>query len=227
MTRLLLHAIARHRPPTLDEPLLGVRGQPLVHVATEALAAWATIWTQSPTMFERDDMLAHHELVSSLHARAHAVLPARFPTWLDDELHVRQLLNTREDSLSAALERVQNRVELAVSVVWTVEPTPVPHAATPGTRYLRERQQTHHVRDELEVIVATIERATQGSVVDRQVRVAPHQGLAASIALLVERDQAAQVAEQVVHAVEREDVRILVNGPWPPYTFAVLGPLEA
>ncbi len=49
----------------------------------------------------------------------------------------------------------------------------------------------------------------------------PSQSVGLSSALLVKRSRAADVQARLVRT--QHDVRILVNGPWPPYTFAAVG----
>src|SRR4051812_36607915 len=107
---LLLHAIAPHDAPC--EPVPG-----LSSIDACGLTAWSTEWAAARRTLERDDLLRHHEIVASLHQRCGTVLPARFPTWLRDASAAHELLCERHADISAALERVRNRVELAVSVL--------------------------------------------------------------------------------------------------------------
>ena len=59
------------------------------------------------------------------------------------------------------------------------------------------------------------------SVVDAEHRVCPSPQVALSSALLVQRDGAAAAIEKLGALGQAEqDVRILVHGPWPTYTFA-------
>src|ERR1700730_6786344 len=118
--RRLLHAITTPEIQPIDRP--GLRGAPLVRVSDGALIGWVSVLHATGEPFYRHDLLEHHEIISHLHASVDACLPARFPTWLDDET-----LSQRRDQLVSALERVHGRCEVAVTATWTApdeEPAP-------------------------------------------------------------------------------------------------------
>jgi hypothetical protein len=57
--------------------------------------------------------------------------------------------------------------------------------------------------------------------VDSRRQICPSKDVAVTLALLVPRGNADSVKRSLPRAAS--DVRILVNGPWPPYTFATFG----
>ena len=220
---LLLHAISW----TTEAPVVaaaGLRGQPLARFIQGGLAAWATDWS-GPRNLARGDLPAVINLVGMLGD----ALPARLPTWFDDAEGLRAALRVREPELAEALRHVAGRVELALTAAWTTPPTlatdDAARPSTPGTRYLRERQRAIGASDArraraaaLRDLVAT---TVAGDLVEAQHRLAPSAMLALSSALLVPRGAAGLVRgrlEQLGPA--HRDVRILVHGPWPPYSFA-------
>ena len=171
------------------------------------LVAWASeceerAWT-------RDDLLRHHAIVERIFAATPACLPARFGTRLSAEL-----LHARHAELQAALERVTDRAELAVTAVWTAPASP----AHTGTEYLRGRAGRLEAARRL---ARDIERACGADLVAAEHREIPSDSVALSSALLVARDRV-MTAKQTLPR-QMSSVRILVNGPWPPYTFAALG----
>jgi hypothetical protein len=87
---------------------------------------------------------------------------------------------------------------------------------------LLERQQAFAGSDQRRAtateLAADLERAAGGALVDSRRRVCPSPEVALSEALLVARAGVAELKAKLTHP--RQDVRILVNGPWPPYTFA-------
>ena len=101
------------------------------------LVAWASELDTPPDRFTRADLLEHHAIISRLHTRMDACLPARFPTWLTDEgAEIRK----RASELDVALERVRDRAELAITAILTksirwVAASGFPHAShtIPGT----------------------------------------------------------------------------------------------
>jgi hypothetical protein len=62
------------------------------------------------------------------------------------------------------------------------------------------------------------ERVVGSELVDVRHQVCPSVTVALSSALLVPRDRAEQIKARLIR--QEQDVRILVNGPWPAYTFA-------
>jgi len=229
---LLLHAIT---PPEAGiRPPEGLRGHPLVCTQQEGLAAWATAFPDKPEQLTRADLLAHHELVSRLDERLDSMLPARLPTWVSDLDALERLLVARRGALLANLERVRGRTELAITALWvSAEPEPpafrfaprgslAAGAATPGTRYLLQRRQVFAGSDQRRALAQQLaddlERLAAPDLAEMQRQVCPSQGVALSAALLVARPSAIEVKARIGRVAQ--DVRILVNGPWPPYSFA-------
>jgi hypothetical protein len=221
---LLLHAI------TLLEasisPPAGLRGHPLVRTDEEGLVAWATAFPDKPEPLTRQDLLAHHELISRLDELHNGSLPARLPTWVSDQDALRHLLAARRDALSANLERVRGRTELAVTALWKTteleESSAEAATSGPGTRYLLQRRQLFSGSDWRRALAQqladTVERVAAPDLLEMQRRVCPSQGVALSAALLVPRPKSLEVKARMRRI--DQDVRILVNGPWPPYSFA-------
>jgi hypothetical protein len=234
--RLLLHGISRPELPALDQPLVGLRRQPLARIEAASLAAYGTCWSADEPTLGRADLLAHHELLQKLHGPHQACLPARFPSWFRSEDEVRQLLQVRADQLSVALDKITGHVELAVTALWTThraeEPSRVEGALSPGRKYLLERQRRYRVSDarrsQARALASAIERGVGEALVDVQHAVCPREGVALSSALLVAISAADKVAAHLREVPPTApDVRILVGGPWPPYTFAAVQAREA
>ena len=203
-------------------PDTGLRGSPLREVRAAGLSAWATACEDGTFAPGRNDLLAQHEL---LERALGLCLPVRFPTWVADEEALRVLLERRRAELLAALDRVRGRVELAVTVTWQTQrpASPPPVVATsPGKRFLEERRRHYAESDQRRAEaqrLATLIEADQ-RVVEARHTLCPSPEIGLSSALLVGNDDALVVAKRLGGL--REGVRILVNGPWPPYTFASL-----
>jgi len=224
---LLLHAITP-LDAAADTPLAGLREQPLVRVDEQGLAAWATEFREAPDQLTRTDLLSHHDLVTRLDERLDASLPARFPTWVADVESVRRIIRSRRTDLATSLDRVRGRTELSVTAVWLTDDDapPAPGVATPGKRYLlerrqafagsdRRRQRAGELADEVERLVGPED------LIEARRQVCPSKTVAMSMALLVPRVRAAEVKARLARV--EPDVRILLNGPWPPYSFVAIG----
>jgi hypothetical protein len=218
---LLLHAILPAE--AAEPPPAGLRGWPLREVRASGLGAWATLCDTGESFSPgREDLLAHHRLIQRALG---ACLPVRFPTWLADEPALAALLEQRRVELFDALARVRGRVELAVTACWTSEAAadaPL-RSGAPGRRFLEERRRRYAVADqrraEAQRLAKLLER--QPEVVEARHRLCPSQAIGLSSAVLVDAEHAEAVRERLPRELG-ENVRILVNGPWPPYSFASL-----
>jgi hypothetical protein len=218
---LLLHGILA--ADAVEPPKNGLRGWPLREIRVGGLAVWATLCLEERFSPGRAELLTQHALLE--HAVG-ACLPVRFPTCLPDELAVRELLEGRRDELLSALEHVRGRAELAVTMTWTGQAPTTTEApietTTPGRRFLEERRRRHVQADkrraEAERLAGLLE--ADPGVVDARHTLCPSDQIALSSALLVGREHASAVRKRVEDL--RQGIRILVNGPWPPYSFASL-----
>jgi Gas vesicle synthesis protein GvpL/GvpF len=213
---LLLHAITT---PPKAEPRA-----PLFRFTAGQMTAWATNLVGA-NAFTREDALAHHTMVTDVFGCVEACLPARFPTVLDDAEALQTHLAERAEGLGRQLALVRGACELALTVVWTTpdEVLPEVDASTPGRRYLLERRAALAGSDRRHARASEIADAVENELraVLRQARrnVCPSTAVALSLALLVDR-AAANDSKYQLERFADEDVRILVHGPWPPYTFA-------
>ncbi len=220
---LLLQAITT--PPDAADLLDGLRGGRLISVMHADLVGWATELPHDDAAFNREDLLEHHRLISNIDRRVAACLPARFPTWFRDTEALSARLRSQKDQLLAQLDQVRGCCELAVTALWTVADEAVEAAPTPGTpgrRYLMERRVAIAGSDSRRAramrLADELEQTIGAELVRAQRQVCPSATVALSSALLVRRSD----AQQLLSRLQRtdQDVRILVNGPWPPYTFA-------
>jgi hypothetical protein len=163
------------------------------------------------------DMLAHHRVVEQVHERFRACLPVRFPTRMADAEALQALLTRKQAELTRALERVRGRCELAITALWTSVPE-VPQGGA-GRRYLLQRQRQWQIA---EAVARAVEREMDDAAIEVQHTPMPRPGVAMSMAALVGREHAADLRQRLSIVSDRDGVRILVNGPWPAYTFASL-----
>ena len=215
---LLLRAITL--PPT--EVVAGV--ERLVRVDTAGLTAWATELPNSEPRFGHTDLLEHHRVVTDIFNRVEACLPARFPSWFDQERVL-----SRHAQLAAGLERVKGCCELAVTGVWLGGddvPETVEGVAS-GRAYLARRQRAYASSDRrvarANQLAGEIGQRLGDAVVEARRKVCPSPTIALSLALLVKRTSLDVEEVRATVGCTADDVRILVNGPWPPYTFADFG----
>ena len=222
MTRLLAHAITRR---ATGGPEAGIRGRPLEQIAAGELGLWATIWDGEPTL-SRDDAFAHHDLVAVL-CDAGPCVPVRFGTWLADAEAARRSLEAEQDRYVAAVDRLADRREIAVTLLWQDAPRTEGrgHAVAPsGRAFLERRRAANAVTDERrkagEAFAARLAADLAVDQADVRHESCPSAEVALSMSLLAGRDEAdALKARATVAAGAIDGVRAVVSGPWPPYSF--------
>ncbi|HEV2250826.1 MAG TPA: GvpL/GvpF family gas vesicle protein [Candidatus Limnocylindria bacterium] len=222
MTRLLAHAITRR---VTGGPERGLRGRPLEQISAGELGLWATLWDGEPVL-SRDDAFAHHDLVGVL-CDAGPCLPVRFGTWLRDEDAARRSLEAEQARFVAAVDRLGDGREVAITLLWPDAPSPEGrgHAVTAsGRAYLERVRATQAVTDErrtaAEALAARLRRELAVDQADVRHESCPSAEVALSMSLLAPRDEADALKARATASVGAiEGVRGVVSGPWPPYSF--------
>jgi hypothetical protein len=220
---LLAHAITAAPPAAVS--LEGLRGRPLAWSETAGLAVWSTEW--APDMkLERPDALEHHRVVERICA-AQPCLPVRFGTAFENAEAARASLDQRAAALRVALTRVAGRSELALTLLWKDASIPpaVNSLVGPGRRYMEERRAEHAARETRRARAdLMVERVIADLAIERPLvwhETCTSASVAVSLAVLVPVEHAAERKDDLNRvAAQFADVTPVVNGPWPPYTFA-------
>ena len=220
---LLAHAIAASPPAALSPE--GLRGRPLAWSETGGLGLWSTEWAPDIKL-ERPDALEHHRLVERICA-AQPCLPVRFGTAFATSDDARASLDKRAAALRAALVRVAGKSELALTLLWrapiasrAIEPT-----AGPGRQYMEARRAEFTARESRRAHAESlVEQVISELAIERQLvwhETCTSDNVAVSLAVLVPTERAGEQKGQLEKAAAQfPDVVAVINGPWPPYTFA-------
>ncbi len=192
--------------------------------------ALVPVHTDSLTSPTRDDLLDFSDRVDALWRQVDDLTPMRFGAGFHDLPEARELLETRAEVLSSALESARGRVEFSLRVPLPEAPAPRPARSAPphgaGAAYLLARRDAHARQN------ARARRLEQAGRVTRE-RLEP---LVSDLALpspksLSERDPDAPIASLSL-LVARDDVDALTDavatlgpphelfGPLPCYSFA-------
>jgi hypothetical protein len=213
------------------EPLPSVRGlagTPVRQVAVESVGAWVSnlptaIGTVTP------DLARTHDAVVREAMRVETPLPARFGQTFPDETALRRSMEERRQGISTALERVRGAAEMTVRLLLASPPL-VPGARTEartGREYLawlRDRQRAAEVARERAEVLQKRVSTTVGEIIRAEVRAGVSaSGESATISHLVACGDIARYRHQVRELAEREpELRMMVSGPWAPYSFSEL-----
>jgi hypothetical protein len=165
-----------------------------------------------------DAILAHARVVDALAEANEAVLPARFAGGAGSDDELRAGVAAKREQIVAGLARVDGCVELALRVL-----RPAAAAASPpgsGAEYMRRRlqqvEQAQALAREVHGTLAELARESTSRLVARD-------DLVLTAAYLLPRAAVEQFrsALQALEAQHREATLVL-TGPWPPYSFALL-----
>lgn len=221
---LLAHAIAAAPPAALFHE--GLRGRPLAWLeAATGLGLWSTEWAPDIKL-EGPDAFEHHRLVERICA-AQPCLPVRFGTAFESSDAARASLDERAAALRLALARVAGKSELALTLLWREAALPVVVESVAGTgrSYMEARRAEYGAREaqrsRAEHLVARVfaELAIERPLVWHETCTSA--SVAVSLAVLVPAERALERKADLTRiAAQFADVVPVVNGPWPPYTFA-------
>jgi len=184
-----------------------------------------------------EDVARTHDSVVRAATAVGPTAPLRLATVCFDDDQVRARVDQWHDPLVRALDRVDGRVEFSVKA-YASEPEPAGQATSAatgpgaGAAYLqrrkeetlrRERVGQDAARDAEELYAVLAESAVAGRRLRPQdPRLTGHQGtMVLNAAYLV--DAGEPFADTAAQALSRwPELRVEVNGPWPPYSFATL-----
>lgn len=188
-----------------------------------------------------ENLLRHEAVVEAVCASGRA-LPVRFSTVLADGEAVTRALATQYDMLRNDLRRIGDKLELGVTVLWGTAaghsgaPMPSPDAGRrsgsytapidghPGLAYLHARQaefrQAELVRARAQTLARQLDTVLRPYAVECRRSLCPSERLALRDLYLVERERigAFKGAFDEVRK-QHQEVRLLLSGPWPPYSF--------
>jgi hypothetical protein len=203
---------------TADAALLEREG--LIAVADAGLSALASKQDVTPSAGP-GELRAHERITGRIH-EAVPSLPSRFGQFFRDEASLSAVLRERRADLLGELDLVGDRAEMSVTLSWREPPDHLPTAGlATGREFLeakaaREREQ----RDAKDVVARLVDHLAVEQAVIRHTT-CPREGIAAIVAVLIARDGAEMLRQQVVSFAERSsDVTARVYGPLPPYSFA-------
>jgi hypothetical protein len=192
---------------------------------TGGLGLWSTEWAPDIKL-ERPDALEHHRLVERICA-AQPCLPVRFGTAFATADEARASLDKRAAALRAALARVAGKSELALTLLWREPSAPqrIESTAGPGRQYMETRRAEFGARESRRARAESMVEQVVGELaIERQLvwhETCTSDNVAVSLAVLVPTERAGERKAQLEQvAAGFPDVLPVLNGPWPPYTFA-------
>ena len=214
---------------TLDVQGPGISGATVRVLKVEDLSVMVSDYQLDAVPVTRENALDHAAVVRSVLDRT-TPLPFRFGT-LVTEQQLRNYLSARQPALQTKLAHVRGCVEMSVKIIWELSrdnKSNVADTATnqgAGTNFLAEKRREilgdEHRSQAAGEISNWLHETVSGLTRDEQVSLRPAEKLVLSAAHLVERPNLQSYREKVTAArQERPELRFLLSGPWPPYSFA-------
>ena len=212
----------------LNKTLRGVSGAEVRIVEfDEDLSALVSVYRSEDFQVSRKNALAHHEVVRSITEQT-TPLPARFGTVVTIE-QLRNYVSTHHEAIKAKLAHVRGGVEMTVRMIRTINAaatSPDSNSVGPGTAFLLEKRR-EILRDD----AGTAQRGELSGwlreqlgdlIKEEKISVTPSETVILARAdHLIERVNVEPYRTRMVRAVkERPEIRFMVSGPWPPYSFA-------
>ena len=196
-----------------------VGGDDLIAVRGERIAALASARTSAPQP-TASELREHDAITRAVHAAAPS-LPSRFGDIFADESALASALRAREERLAADLDRVGDRVEIAVTMRWRdARPQVEIDRSGSGRAYLESRAMRERERRDAEALVARlVDHLAFERAFIRQ-RICPRDGVAAIVAVLSTRDEVWTTRQHIGSFAERSTEIVMdVHGPLPPFSF--------
>ena len=202
----------------------------LALIPCRELAAVAGPVVGDRTRITTDAVLRHETIVEAVR-RERPALPVRFGTVFRDVASVAAALAGHYESLVTDLARVGDTVELSLSALWApapdegaAPPSEAPSVRNDGVHYLWTRAAQLRREEDLKEralrLSRELDRALGRRAIERRVSLLPMPRVALRTAYLVDPGAVAAFRSDfdAVRRGPREE-RLLLTGPWPPYSF--------
>lgn len=181
------------------------------------------------------EAVRHHEAVVEAVRRQGPALPVRFGTVFRDVASVVSAIAAQYEPLAADLDRLGDKVELGLTALWATPPNgdgPPPAASGPeapagqgaGARYLHARaaefRRDEAMKARAKAVARELDHGPGALALARRMALLPTPRVALRATYLLDpsRLNAFTVAFETTMKA-RSDVRVLLTGPWPPYSF--------
>lgn len=246
------YAVARPFPAGDLGGIRGVRGAPVESIAYEDLVAVASPvpaadFTEAALKANLENLSwleevarAHNAVVDQVAHQA-VTVPFRLATIYWDAERVREVLRADEQPLSAALNRLDGRLEWGVKVYSLEAPSPATtessssrsSSAESGRAYLKQRLEQRNSRDDSlqraeesavridEVLASLAEDRRRHRPQNAELSGAQGQNVFNAAYLVHSSDEQAFADHIARLREEHPRCRVELTGPWVPYSFAL------
>jgi hypothetical protein len=191
----------------------GVEGAPVRWIDAGRLRCFVSDFAaQMPYAPVPEMVRAFNQVLQRIFAQA-VIIPFRFPTIVESEDTLRQFVESRAAEYSGALERLRNKVQMDVRIIFKTRENVNSSSSKSGREYLEGRwgryQQAQSVMDEF--------RRVSNSLAEEWIQRDTPSGIRSFA--LVDRSSLAVFLERIGSVVTPADISARITGPWPPSEF--------
>lgn len=217
----------------------GILGASLYAVTFRDISIVASDFTYSKDCISKELALDFAAIIDAF-AKEVTLLPIRFGTFLKSDEFVNQLLEKHYDSFFTNLQRVENKYEFGLKVMWDYEKgiqqiKKVTESEeivaneyfaknTVHTNYLFEKMKKHrlednllkHVENLIEEICCHLKEINPECIFKKMI----NNSLIIDASFLVDKNSMQKFVQSVgeLNGLQPE-LNFLLTGPWPPYSF--------
>jgi Gas vesicle synthesis protein GvpL/GvpF len=191
----------------------GVEGAPVRWIDAGRLRCFVSDFAaQMPYAPVPEMVRAFNQVLQRIFAQA-VIIPFRFPTIVESEDTLRQFVESRAAEYSGALERLRNKVQMDVRIIFKARESVNSSSSKSGREYLEGRrgryQQAQSVMDEF--------RRVSNSLAEEWIQRDTPSGIRSFA--LVDRSSLAVFLEIIGSVVTPAEISARITGPWPPSEF--------
>jgi hypothetical protein len=202
---LLAYCVLESAKTPID--ILGVDDQPVRSVLAQNLIALYSAFPNSRSL-SQEDALRFHAVLKSVFDNQ-AIIPFRFPTFLDAEGALHNHLEEKHSKYAADLARLRDFVQMELRISNSQQEV----SRASGKQYLEAKLEQARALQEAVRIV----RDSAGDLISDSKERATEQGV--RFFALTKRSDIAAFCERVQSIRTPAALRILVSGPWPATEF--------
>jgi hypothetical protein len=214
----------RHAPP---EDLRGIEDARVELLELPELGLWVSKLDRPEVTPET--VQAHNRVVEVAVTEEVTPVPLRFGQWLDDAARLTESIHPRVAQYLEWLDHFAGCLEFGLRIL---DPTPraeaqdVRREATTGTEYMQSLRESSNLaerqRAEAEAVAATVRELLRDVVRDERVEPGQTTHAVVTMSHLVARENFDEYRDRArqVRALF-PGLRLLLSGPWPPYSFVV------
>jgi len=231
---LYVYCLSETAPVELEN-VAGIVGSKVQSIACGAISAVVSEMDGERADVTRENVIAHEDVINNVLART-TPIPCRFGTVVTSG-DLQRYVDGHRSQLEALFAKVRGAIEMNIKVIWDKEAirgkavaasaTQSAETLSPGRKFLLSKQREitgdETLRRESEEIAAWMKDRLSDLARETSLTVRPADTLVIKAAHLVERSHT-DIYRERVRSVreERSDLRFMMSGPWPPYSFADL-----